>query len=368
MATEILVETPGTTYPIHVGTGLIDRIGAKCKNIGLGNRCLVISNDRVAKLYGARIRESLEGSGFLPTLVPLPEGEQEKNWDRAGWLLDRCVEANLERTSFIVALGGGVIGDLAGFVAAVYMRGIDFVQVPTTLLAQVDASVGGKVAVNHPRGKNLLGAFHQPALVISDIETLDTLSDRELSAGMAEVVKHGLIRDPELYESIAADPKAFTERKPEALARAIIDSCRIKAAVVRADEREHGERAILNFGHTVGHAVEAAAGYGSYTHGEAIAIGMVAEMILSQELGGVSSEDVFRLRKTLTALNLPERPEPDVARQAGSFLMQDKKVQEGRLRLALLERIGHAVVTDAVGVERVRAVLEALAAGDYAMA
>lgn len=368
MTTKILVETAASTYEIEVGLGLIDRIGERCNDLGLGRRCLIVSNEQVAKLYGGRVRESLAAAGFSPTLVPVPEGEQEKNWRRAGWLLDRCVEANLERTSFIVALGGGVIGDLAGFVAAVYMRGIDFVQVPTSLLAQVDASVGGKVAVNHPRGKNLLGAFHQPVYVMSDIETLSTLPDRELAAGMAEVVKHGLIRDPELYRYISDDPKAFVERRPEALTRAIVDSCRIKAAVVRADEREQGLRAILNFGHTVGHAVEAAAGYGTYTHGEAIAIGMMAEMILSQELGGVSGDDVLQLKETLTALNLPVRTDPDVARRAVSFLMQDKKVREGRLRLALLERIGHAVVTDEFGVDQVRAVLEALAADEYAFA
>lgn len=363
MATIIRVETPRSSYPIHVGTGLLERLGELCAGARLGRRTLVITNEPLARLYGDRVLASLQRAGFEAGMAVVPDGEAEKNWARAGWLHDRCVEHGLERTSFIVAFGGGVIGDLAGFVAATYMRGIDFVQVPTSLLAQVDASVGGKVAVNHPRGKNLLGAFHQPVMVVSDIDLLATLPDRELSAGLAEVVKHGLIRDADLYRFVAGHGEALLARDPAALERVIVDSCRIKAAVVGADEREAGERAVLNFGHTAGHAIEAAAGYGTYTHGEAIAIGMMAEMILSVELGGVTPEDVSRLRTVLESLRLPVRPEVSVAEAAAGYLMQDKKVREGRLRLALLERIGWAVVTDAIGPERVREVLVDLAAG-----
>lgn len=361
LATLIHVETPGTTYPIHVGTGLLDRVGELCAEAQLGRRTLVVTNEPLAELYGERVVDSLRAAGFEPALAVVPEGEAEKNWARAGLLHDRCVEHGLQRTSFIVALGGGVIGDLAGFIAATYMRGIDFVQVPTSLLAQVDASVGGKVAVNHPRGKNMLGAFHQPVMVVSDIDVLGTLPDRELSAGLAEVVKHGLIRDAELYKFVTEQAAALIDRDPAALERVIVDSCNIKAAVVRADERESGERAVLNFGHTAGHAVEAAAGYGTYTHGEAIAIGMVAEMLLSIELGQVTDADLTQLQKTLQALRLPVRASAAEAEAAADFLMQDKKVREGQLRLALLERIGWAIVTDAFGPERVTEALVKLA-------
>lgn len=362
----VLEHTP-QAYTIHVGAGLLASVGELCRGAGLGQRGLIITNEDIASLYLDRVVDSLRSAGYSISAAVVPPGEGEKNWQRAGDLLSRCVEERLDRRSFIVALGGGVIGDLAGFVAAVYMRGIAFVQVPTSLLAQVDASVGGKVAVNHPAGKNLLGAFHQPRLVVADTDVLNTLPDRELAAGMAEVVKHGLIRDPDLYAYVRRNPERFRRRDPEALQRAVVDSCRIKAGVVGRDEREQGERAVLNFGHTVGHALEAAAGYGTYTHGEAVAIGMVAELMLSARIGDVRQEDVTALVQLLHALGLPSRPARGLGEKAMTYLMRDKKVQDGQLRLALLRRIGWAEVTDAVGPEDVRCVLQRLEEGDFSL-
>lgn len=354
-------------YTIHVGTGLLEQIGALCAARGLGRKALIVTNERVAPLYLDRVITSLRQAGFDVHEVVVPDGEAVKSWEQAGILLDACVSAGLERTSFVVALGGGVVGDLAGFVAAVYMRGIRFVQVPTTLLAQVDASVGGKVAVNHPAGKNLLGAFHQPSLVLSDLDVLSTLPDREFAAGMAEVVKHGLIRDQRLYDVIRTAPDRFNARALAAMERAVVDSCRIKAEIVGRDEREQGERAVLNFGHTVGHAIEAAAGFGTYTHGEAVAIGMVVEALLSTVVGDVTQADVEALVQLLEALNLPTRPREGLARKAMDYLMRDKKVQEGRLRLALLKRVGWAEVVDTVSPEMVYEALVRVEDGRYTL-
>lgn len=353
------------SYPIYVGPGILAKIGDLCQRSGLGKRVLVITNDSVGPLYLSAVIASLEQAGFSVAHTVVPEGEAQKSWQVAGKLLDECVRAGLERTSFIVALGGGVIGDLAGFVASIYMRGIRFVQAPTTLLSQVDAAVGGKVAVNHPAGKNLVGSFHQPSLVVSDISTLSTLPDRELSAGMAEVVKHGLIRDPDLYAFVSKAPELFLQRDVQALERAIVDSCQIKSAVVLNDEKEHGERAILNFGHTAGHAIEAAAGYGTYTHGEAVAIGMVVEALLSTQTGAVTQVDVERLIGLLHSLKLPTQPAPDVAERAADYLMRDKKVQEGKLRMALLHKIGQAYVTDRFNADDVRRVMLRVAQGHF---
>lgn len=354
-------------YPIYVGDGALQHLGDLCNRAGLGRRTLVVTDEAVAAYYLPTVRQSLSAAGFEAEYAIVPKGEEQKSWQVAGCLLDRCVEAQLERTSFIVALGGGVIGDLAGFVASVYMRGIRFVQVPTTLLAQVDASVGGKVAVNHAGGKNLIGSFHQPSLVLSDTALLGTLPDRELAAGMAEVVKHGLIRDCDLYAYVADAPERFQARDVEALRRVIVDSCRIKSEIVLRDEKEHGERAVLNFGHTIGHAIEAAAGYGTYTHGEAVAIGMVAEALLSTQFGSVTVDDVVHLVQLLAALGLPTRPTPEVVARAGAYLMHDKKVQEGRLRMALLARIGWAEVTDQIRPETALLALERVAAGEYSL-
>lgn len=354
-------------YPIYVGAGALRHLGELCVRASLGKRCLIVTAETVAAHYLGATQQALADVGFQVESAVVPDGEEQKSWDVAGRLLDRCVEAKLERTSFIVALGGGVVGDLAGFVASVYMRGIRFVQVPTTLLAQVDAAVGGKVAVNHPGGKNLIGSFHQPALVLSDTALLQTLPDRELAAGMAEVVKHGLIRDPELYAYVAEGPERFRARDAEALRRVIVDSCRIKSEIVLRDEKEQGERAVLNFGHTIGHAIEAAAGYGTYTHGEAVAIGMVTEALLSTKVGRVTADDVSRLVRLLEDLGLPTRPHPGLAARAGNYIMRDKKVQEGKLRMALLARIGWAEVTDQIDSETALRALERVDAGEYTL-
>lgn len=360
-----VLEGRSDQYPIYVGEGILGQLGEVCCRVGLGRRALIITNATVAPLYLDDAENALRSAGFTVERALVSDGEEQKSWHIAGDLLDRCVAAGLERTSFIVALGGGVVGDLAGFVASVYMRGIHFVQVPTTLLAQVDASVGGKVAVNHQGGKNLIGSFHQPRLVLSDTSMLNTLPDRELAAGMAEVVKHGLIRDPDLYQFVCHTPERFRRRDPQALERVIVDSCRIKSNIVLRDEKEHGERAVLNFGHTVGHAIEAAAGYGTYTHGEAVAIGMVVEAVLSTVTGEVTSGDVTQLVDVLQSLGLPTRPAPGLAERAGAYLMRDKKVQEGRLRLALLQRVGWADVTDAIGPETVLRALAQVDAGHF---
>jgi 3-dehydroquinate synthase len=273
----------------------------------------------------------------------LPDGEVYKDWSSVSTILDALVAGGADRKSLVVALGGGVIGDVAGFAASVYMRGIRFVQVPTTLLAQVDSSVGGKTGINHPQGKNLIGAFHQPQLVISDTSTLRTLPDRELSAGLAEVLKHGLLADREYFEAVVHDTAALRARDSAVLARVIARSCQIKAGVVERDERESGERALLNLGHTFGHAIEALTGYGRWLHGEAVGCGMVLAADLSHRAGLLARESLDPIRSAMDAAGLPVRIDGLSAEAAIRSMRGDKKSEAGEIRFILLERIGRAV-------------------------
>jgi 3-dehydroquinate synthase len=331
------------SYPIHIGSGLLARPGLLAAAIP-GKRVAIVTNETVAPLYLEPVRHAL--AGFAPLEIVLPDGEQHKTLDTLNRVYTRLLEERCDRGTTIVALGGGVIGDIAGFAAASYQRGVPFVQVPTTLLAQVDSSVGGKTGVNHALGKNMIGAFWQPRAVIIDTDTLNTLPDRELSAGLAEVIKYGLIRDPEFLVWLETSIDRLLTRDPAATAHAIERSCRNKAEVVAADETESGVRAILNLGHTFGHAIETGMGYGAWLHGEAVAAGMVMAADLSRRLGWLSEADVARIARLVARARLPVKPPAALgAERFRSLMSVDKKVQAGKLRLVLLRRLGEAVVT-----------------------
>jgi len=332
-------------YSIRIGSGLLPRLGTECALLGLGRKCAVISDSTVAPLYGGSALRALRKSGFDPVLVSMRAGERAKTLKSVQACYDRLAARRLERKSFLVALGGGVVGDLAGFVAATYLRGIAFVQVPTTLLAQVDSSVGGKVGVNLKAGKNLVGAFHQPRLVLCDLETLRTLPDREYRAGLAEVIKYGIIRDAALFRRLERDLTALLRKEPAALAAAVARCCRIKAEVVSQDETESGLRAILNFGHTIGHALEAISGYGRYLHGEAVALGLVAAARLSASVCGLACQEVDRITGLLARAGLPVQVKLNVAqrRRLIAAMQLDKKVSGGEIRFVLADRIGHVL-------------------------
>lgn len=331
------------SYPIHIGPGLLSREDLFLPHLQHG-RAAIVTNTTVGPLYLERLKSTLARSGVRTFEVVLPDGEQYKNWETLNSIFDALLGNRCDRSTPVLALGGGVIGDLAGFAAATYMRGVPFIQIPTTLLAQVDSSVGGKTGINHPMGKNMVGAFWQPMAVVADTATLDTLPDRELSAGIAEVVKYGLIRDPEFFAWNEHHAAELLARRPEALAEAIRRSCLNKAEVVEADEREAGERALLNLGHTFGHAIENALGYGNWLHGEAVAAGTILAATLSREMGLVSDLDVERIAAVYRRVGLPVAA-PDLGPERYLELMGlDKKVLGGKLRLVLLRRIGEAFV------------------------
>ncbi|MBS1189207.1 MAG: 3-dehydroquinate synthase [Rhodocyclaceae bacterium] len=333
------------SYPIHIGAGLLARDDLLAPHFKQ-KKAVVVTNTTVAPLYLSQLVEALGRIGVSALPVILPDGEQYKNWQTLNTIFDALLSAHCERSTTLVALGGGVIGDMGGFAAACYQRGMPFIQVPTTLLSQVDSSVGGKTAINHPLGKNMIGAFYQPKLVLADIGTLDTLPDRELKAGLAEVIKYGLIRDPDFFRWLEANIDGLLGRDREALAYAVQRSCANKAEVVAADERESGERALLNLGHTFGHAIETGMGYGEWLHGEAVAAGTMMAAELSCQLGWLSEGDVVRIEALFIRAGLPVRgPSLDVARYL-ELMQHDKKVQDGKLRLVLLQEIGAAVVAD----------------------
>ncbi len=344
--TAVGVELGERSYPILVGDGLLARAGRlvreRLAETGYEtDRALLVTHPEIGALYGHEVLNGFEEAGFRVGVAEVPPGEESKSLQQAARLYDACVAASLDRRSPVVALGGGVIGDLAGFVAATYLRGVPFVQLPTTLLAQVDASVGGKVAVNHPLAKNLIGAFHQPLLVAADVSTLRTLPARELAAGLAEAVKHGLLADPAYFAYLEENAPLLLGRSLPHLASLVAGSCRIKAAVVAADEREAGLRQVLNLGHTVGHALEAATGYGSFLHGEAVAVGMVAAGRIALALGtGWTARDQERLEALLVSLSLPVRlPSlPLEALLAAASL--DKKAAAGDITWILPEAVG----------------------------
>jgi 3-dehydroquinate synthase len=348
----ITVELGERSYPIVIGRGLLGG-GFDLGTRLAGDDCLVVSNETVAPLYLSALTDCLAGRAV--EAVSLPDGEAYKTLESVSAVLDALVAAGANRDTTVVALGGGVVGDIAGFAAASYLRGVRFVQVPTTLLAQVDSSVGGKTGVNHPGGKNLIGAFHQPGTVLIDTDTLNTLPERELRAGLAEVIKHGAIADAEFFAWLEANVSRLLARDPEALAHAVRRSCEIKAAVVAEDEREAGRRAILNFGHTFGHAIERCQGYGEWLHGEAVAAGM----IMAAEFGALGKHDAGRLRSLVEAAGLPSAPPALEAAELRAAMGMDKKVRRKALHFVLLDGLGKAFVTSEYDEARLERVLGA---------
>ena len=331
------------SYPIRIGSGVIGETGSAVAALG-ATRAVVVTNPVVAAHWLAPLEASLAARGIAVATIEIPDGEAHKDFATLQSLLTRMLELKAERTTMVVALGGGIVGDIAGFAAAVYQRGMPFVQVPTTLLSQVDSSVGGKTGINHPLGKNMIGAFHQPRAVLIDTDCLRTLPPRELSAGLAEVVKYGAIRDLAFFDWLEANMDALLHGEATALAHAIETSCRIKAEVVAADEREEGDRALLNFGHTFGHAIENAMGYGEWLHGEAVAAGMVVAAQVSARLGFIADRDIARLRELLARGRLPVTPPALGFERWMSLMGRDKKVVAGSIRFVLLEKLGRAVI------------------------
>lgn len=340
----VRVDLGDRSYPIQIGTQLLKSVGDTCKHHGLTGRCAVITDAHVAPLYAAGIMTSLSQAGCQPVLLTLPWGETAKSLKQVQACYDSLAKHRLERGSFVVALGGGVVGDLAGFVAATYLRGLPFVQIPTTLLSQVDSSVGGKVGVNLKAGKNLVGAFHQPRLVVCDLDTLNSLPDREYGSGLAEVIKYGIIADARFFGGLERDISALLKKEPKVLASVIARCCEIKAEVVAQDETESGRRALLNFGHTIGHALEAISQYGQFLHGEAISLGQVAAADLSHRLLAMPARDQVRIRELFEQAGLPVRYPLSKAmkKRLVEATALDKKVKEGEVQFVLSDRIGHA--------------------------
>jgi 3-dehydroquinate synthase len=345
-------------YPIHIGRGLLDD-PALLRPYLKAPRVAIVTNDVVAPLYLDRLRDALRRDGITVHAAVLPDGEAHKDWQTLNLVFDTLLAERCERSTTLIALGGGVVGDMAGFAAATYQRGMPFIQVPTTLLSQVDSSVGGKTAINHPLGKNMIGAFYQPRLVLADIATLDTLPQRELAAGLAEVIKYGLIRDAAFFEWLESNLERLLERDPDALAFAVERSCANKAEVVTADETEQGERALLNLGHTFGHAIETGMGYGHWLHGEAVAAGTMIAAELSHLLGWIGAEEVARIEALHVRAGLPVFGPPLPVGRYLDLMASDKKVEAGRLRLILLRGIGNAVIHADAGRSVLAAAIEA---------
>ena len=358
------VEVPlgSRAYQVLIGDGILHHLGAQVKALQgepLGVRCAVVTDSNVGPLHAAPVLATLRSAGFLPTLITVPAGEESKAMRVAEQVCDEMIAAGLDRKSWLVALGGGVVGDLAGFVAAIYYRGIPFVQIPTTVIAQVDSAVGGKTGVNAKHGKNLIGAFHQPRLVLADVDTLQTLPPREFNEGFAEIIKHGAIRDGGLLSRIGVHELQF---KPDLLAGIVRRNVEIKAAIVAADEHETtGERALLNFGHTVGHGIENAAGYGRFLHGEAISLGLVAACRLSMLKAALSKDEHDLILDRLAHFKLPLRlPEDLSTRDVMAALSKDKKFSVGAVRFVLCPRLGEAYVSKEVTLEEIELTLEAM--------
>ena len=348
------------SYIIKVGGALLARLGAECAPLKFGRRCAIITDSNVGKKFGRAALKSLSACGFEPVLITLSAGEKSKRMAMVEYCHDQLAAHRLERKSFIVALGGGVVGDLAGFVAATYLRGLPFVQVPTTLLAQVDSSVGGKTGVNLRAGKNLVGAFYQPRLVLCDLATLKTLPEREYISGLAEVIKYGIIFDAKLFAQLERDLPKILARDEKTLSQIIARCCEIKAEVVGQDETENGLRAILNFGHTIGHAIENSFGYGKFLHGEAISIGQVAAAKLSQKILGLPAADAERIEKLFVQAGLPVKIKlsaPQRKKLMAAMLL-DKKVSRGEVKFVLAEKIGRAVWGQNAPMALIESVLE----------
>jgi 3-dehydroquinate synthase len=348
-------------YEVLVGPGLIDTAGARVAPLLRRRRTAVVADETVAGLYGDRLRASLEAAGLACDIILVPPGEPSKSFEGLAEVIDRLLALGLDRGDVIIAFGGGVVGDLAGFAAAIYKRGIDFVQIPTTLLAQVDSSVGGKTAIDTPRGKNLVGAFHQPRLVLADLDVLASLPDRQMRAGYAEVIKYGLLGDFAFFEWLEANGPAVLARDPLALAHAIARSVEMKAEIVAEDEREAGRRALLNLGHTFGHALEAEMGFGeALLHGEAVALGCAQAFRFSAELGLVARQDALRAERGVAAAGLPVRmdevawPQRPSAERLIDHMVQDKKAEGGKITLVLARGVGEAFTAKAVDTDRLR--------------
>ena len=331
-------------YPIHIGAGLLSQVELILPHLKRKN-VAIVTNTTVAPLYLEKLAKPLREAGVSVLEIILPDGEAYKNSETLSLIYDALLKNRCERSTTLIALGGGVIGDLTGYAAATYLRGVPFIQIPTTLLSQVDSSVGGKTGINHPLGKNMIGAFYQPKLVLADIATLHTLPQRELSAGVAEVIKYGLIRDADFFNWLEVNMSKLMGLDEAVTMYAIYRSCQNKAEVVAADEHETGERTLLNLGHTFGHAIENAMGYGVWLHGEAVAAGTVLAADLSQRLGWLTSEQISRIHALLSAANLPlNAPNLGVEKYL-DLMANDKKVENGKIRLVLQQGIGKAVIT-----------------------
>lgn len=356
MIREILVALGQRSYPIIIKRGLLPEIGSRMKSAGLKGKAAVVTNPLVGGLYAEKVLKSLEDAGFKTVLITIPDGEEYKSLTEAASIYDSLIEHKMERSSAIVALGGGVIGDITGFVASTYLRGVPYIQVPTTLLSQVDSSVGGKTAVNHPKGKNLIGAFYQPKAVYIDPDVLGTLAPREVKAGLAEVVKYGVIWDKKFFETLEGSAPRLLENGEE-LISAIERSCTIKAEVVGSDETEQGVRAILNFGHTFGHAIEALSGYGTFKHGEAVAIGMAMASDLSAKLGMCTQALADRIKGLIAALGLPTSAPGIPASAFIESMKLDKKVEGAKMRFVLVADLGSVELKE-VGEDVLRSFLK----------
>lgn len=340
----LTVSLAENSYDILIGCGVLSSIGNRCAAIGLASRVAIITNPTVNAFFGAVVRRSLEESGYVVSVIEIPDGEIYKNAETLSYVYDALIESGLDRKSFIVALGGGVVGDLAGFAAATYLRGIPFVQIPTTLLAQVDSSVGGKTAIDHPRGKNLIGAFYQPSFVLIDVDTLTTLPEREYRAGLAEVIKYGIALDLPFFEYLEQHADAIMSMDQECLETLIHRCCQLKAQIVELDEKESGLRAVLNYGHTLGHAFEMLAGYSELVHGEAVAIGMVLAARISGKIGHCAAAEIERIELLISRFGLRTQP-PKVDRQRllGAILT-DKKSKDGAISFICNLGIGNFAI------------------------
>lgn len=355
----VKVELGERSYDISIGSNVLDGIGEKLASLGLSPKLALVSNPTVFSLYGERVSDSIKKAGFDLLTVIIPDGEEYKNLASLQHIYNELLKYRLDRASALIALGGGVVGDITGFAASTYMRGISYIQVPTTLLAQVDSSVGGKTGVNHELGKNMIGAFWQPRLVWIDVETLKTLPARELLAGLAEVIKYGVIYDEKLFSFLESEKERILNLERDELAYIIKRSCEIKAEVVSKDEREAGLRAILNYGHTIGHAIETATKYRRFLHGEAVAIGMHLEARLSMMLGMIDGDQVSRIKALIDSYGLPAEMPSDVSTSSISLSIRlDKKAVAGELKFILPEKIGNVRIHKGVTEESIRGLLQ----------
>jgi len=350
---KIVVPLGNRSYPIYIGADILSTIGDKLIEIGFPRRVAVISNPTVERLYGEIVETSLSAMDIDYLSIILPDGEEHKTLQTLEMIYDELIKNNFDRSTGLIALGGGVLGDMVGFAAATFLRGVPFVQVPTTLLAQVDSSVGGKTAVNHSLGKNLIGAFYQPEMVLIDVASLHSLEPREVAAGMAEVVKYGVIKDASFFVWLESQYKALQDCQTDALIQAVKRSCQIKADIVEVDEKEGSIRAFLNYGHTFGHAIEALSGYGQWKHGEAVAVGMVVAAKIAEDQGLCQTADVQRIIKLLTSLNLPVTAPDYPLEEYVAAMQRDKKVKQGTLTMVLNQGIGSVQLTQVPDISAV---------------